>query len=100
MLSEDPAARPTTAAMLEHPWLRDQGVAPDAPLGSIVVDRLRNFAAMTRLKKARKRPSWGARAISPLHTGLFHPGVPSSPPRARGRWEGGQSRVCGRGRSG
>lgn len=52
MLSEDPAARPTTAAMLEHPWLRDQGVAPDAPLGSIVVDRLRNFAAMTRLKKA------------------------------------------------
>lgn len=29
---------------LQHPWLREHGVAPDKPLDSVVISRLRNFA--------------------------------------------------------
>jgi calcium-dependent protein kinase len=37
---------------VQHPWLREQGVARDEPLDSVVLSRMRNFANMNKLKKA------------------------------------------------
>lgn len=37
----------------QHPWLVKHGVASDKPLPSIVVERMKQFAAMTKLKKVR-----------------------------------------------
>ena len=36
----------------QHPWLKQQGVAPDRPLDNIVLARMKKFAAMNKLKKA------------------------------------------------
>ena len=52
VLTIDPAQRPTISEMLTHPWLREHGVASDAPLASLVVDRMRKFANLTKLRKA------------------------------------------------
>jgi calcium-dependent protein kinase len=52
MLTLDPAERISVEAILTHPWLQQQGVAPSRPLGTLVLDRLRNFSGMTRLKRA------------------------------------------------
>ena len=32
--------------MLNHPWVRDKGVAPDKPIDSAVQTRLKQFSAM------------------------------------------------------
>ena len=37
---------------MQHPWLKQQGVAPDRPLDNIVLARMKKFAAMNKLKKA------------------------------------------------
>ena len=37
---------------LQHPWLAQQGLAPDKPLDSVVLTRMAKFAAMNKLKKA------------------------------------------------
>ena len=34
-----------------HPWVRVNGVAPDKPLDSAVLTRLKQFSAMNKLKK-------------------------------------------------
>lgn len=52
ILTHDVAARLTAEQMLQHPWLREHGVASDRPLDSVVISRLRNFSNMTKLKKA------------------------------------------------
>jgi calcium-dependent protein kinase len=52
LLTLDPSKRPTIGEMLSHPWLKECGVAPDSPLDSVVVDRMKQFAAQTRLRKA------------------------------------------------
>ena len=36
---------------LDHPWLRIDGEAPDKPLDSAVLSRLKQFRAMNKLKK-------------------------------------------------
>lgn len=36
------------AQVLEHPWLREQGVAPEQPLAPEVLQRMEKFAAMNR----------------------------------------------------
>lgn len=48
----DVRQRATSESILQHPWLHTHGVAPDKPIDSIVIQRLRNFAGMTRLRKA------------------------------------------------
>eukprot|EP00803_Ostreobium_quekettii_P001566 evm.model.scf_1195.4 EVM.evm.TU.scf_1195.4 scf_1195:38509-47423(+) len=50
MLNRDMRRRPSAKQALQHAWLRDNG-ASDAPLGAGVVDRIRGFTAMNRLKK-------------------------------------------------
>ena len=34
-----------------HPWVQIDGVAPDKPLDSAVLSRLKQFSAMNKLKK-------------------------------------------------
>ncbi|EHA8590354.1 calcium-dependent protein kinase 29 [Cocos nucifera] len=51
MLTKDPKKRITAIQALEHPWLRKDGEASNKPLDSAVLIRMRQFAAMNKLKK-------------------------------------------------
>ncbi|CAH9109184.1 unnamed protein product [Cuscuta europaea] len=51
MLQRDPRQRITAHQVLCHPWIVDDTVAPDRPLGSAVLTRLKQFSAMNKLKK-------------------------------------------------
>lgn len=42
----------------DHPWVRVDGVAPDKPLDSAVLTRLKRFSAMNKLKKIAIRVSY------------------------------------------
>ncbi|KAJ4825771.1 Mitogen-activated protein kinase cpk1 [Turnera subulata] len=55
MLDRDPKKRLTAHQVLCHPWVRDDGVAPDKPLDSAVLSRLKQFSAMNKLKKMALR---------------------------------------------
>lgn len=49
-----------------HPWVQVDGVAPDKPLDSAVLTRLKQFSAMDKLKKIAIR----VRKFSPIMTEL------------------------------
>lgn len=51
MLNRDPKTRFTAHQVLCHPWIVDDTVAPDRPLDSAVLSRLKEFSAMNKLKK-------------------------------------------------
>lgn len=51
MLVRDPKKRMTAHEVLCHPWVQVDGVAPDKPLDSAVLSRLKQFSAMNKLKK-------------------------------------------------
>ncbi|CAM8960013.1 unnamed protein product [Rhodiola kirilowii] len=51
MLIRDPKQRITAHEVLRHPWIQVDGVAPDKPLDSAVLSRLKQFSAMNKLKK-------------------------------------------------
>ncbi|CAL9166015.1 calcium-dependent protein kinase 10-like isoform X1 [Musa acuminata AAA Group] len=51
MLVRDPRRRLTAHDVLCHPWVQIDGVAPDKPLDSAVLSRLKQFSAMNKLKK-------------------------------------------------
>ncbi|XP_022765594.1 calcium-dependent protein kinase 1-like isoform X1 [Durio zibethinus] len=55
MLIRDPRRRLTAHAVLCHPWIQIDGVAPDKPLDSAVLSRLKQFSAMNKLKKMALR---------------------------------------------
>ncbi|KAJ3674560.1 hypothetical protein LUZ60_005176 [Juncus effusus] len=55
MLIRDPKRRLTAHEALCHPWMRADGVAPDKPLDSAVLTRLKQFSAMNKLKKMALR---------------------------------------------
>ncbi|KAL0730629.1 hypothetical protein Bca4012_026722 [Brassica carinata] len=50
MLTKDPRRRITAAQVLEHPWIKG-GEAPDKPIDSAVLSRMKQFRAMNKLKK-------------------------------------------------
>lgn len=52
LLHQDTSVRASTGAILRHEWLIKEGMAPDAPLDSVVLKRMRQFAQMNKLKKA------------------------------------------------
>lgn len=43
--------------MLDHPWIKEDGEAPDTPLDNAVLDRLKQFKAMNNFKKVALRVS-------------------------------------------
>ncbi|CAI9756599.1 unnamed protein product [Fraxinus pennsylvanica] len=49
MLTKDPKKRITSIQVLEHPWIKGQ--APDKPIDSAVLSRMKQFRAMNKLKK-------------------------------------------------
>ncbi|KAK9078685.1 hypothetical protein SSX86_002742 [Deinandra increscens subsp. villosa] len=51
MLVRDPKNRLTAHEVLCHPWVQVDGVAPDKPLDSAVLSRMKQFSAMNKLKK-------------------------------------------------
>ncbi|KAF7831285.1 calcium-dependent protein kinase 2-like [Senna tora] len=51
MLIQDPKKRITSAQVLEHPWIREDGNASDKPIDSAVLSRMKQFRAMNKLKK-------------------------------------------------
>ncbi|KAK7284757.1 hypothetical protein RJT34_19510 [Clitoria ternatea] len=55
MLVRDPRKRITAHEVLCHPWIQVDGVAPDKPLDSAVLSRLKQFSAMNKLKKMALR---------------------------------------------
>ncbi|KAK9733134.1 hypothetical protein RND81_04G046000 [Saponaria officinalis] len=55
MLDRDPRKRLTAHEVLCHPWVQVDGVAPDKPLDSAVLSRLKQFRAMNKLKKMALR---------------------------------------------
>ncbi|KAK4387267.1 Calcium-dependent protein kinase SK5 [Sesamum angolense] len=55
MLDRNPRRRLSAHQVLCHPWIVDDTVAPDKPLGSAVLSRLKQFSAMNKLKKMALR---------------------------------------------
>ncbi|KAL5806373.1 hypothetical protein ACOSQ3_029268 [Xanthoceras sorbifolium] len=55
MLVRDPKKRLSAHEVLCHPWVQVDGVAPDKPLDSAVLSRLKQFSAMNKLKKIALR---------------------------------------------
>ncbi|KDP29499.1 hypothetical protein JCGZ_19338 [Jatropha curcas] len=55
MLARDPRRRITAHEVLRHPWVQEDGVAPDKPLDSAVLSRMKQFSAMNKLKKMALR---------------------------------------------
>ncbi|KAL6841097.1 hypothetical protein ACP4OV_029066 [Aristida adscensionis] len=51
MLRQDPKERLTAAEILRHPWITENGEAPDKPLDLTVIHRMKRFSAMNKLKK-------------------------------------------------
>lgn len=40
---------------VDHPWIKEDGEAPDTPLDNAVLDRLKQFRAMNKFKKVALR---------------------------------------------
>ncbi|EOX92804.1 hypothetical protein QUC31_003828 [Theobroma cacao] len=55
MLDRNPKGRLTAYQVLCHPWIVDDTIAPDKPLDSAVLSRLKQFSAMNKLKKMALR---------------------------------------------
>ncbi|CAL9057770.1 calcium-dependent protein kinase 2-like [Musa acuminata AAA Group] len=55
MLNLDPKQRLTAFEVLNHPWIKEDGEAPDTPLDNAVLNRLKQFTAMNHFKKAALR---------------------------------------------
>ncbi|KAG7010299.1 Calcium-dependent protein kinase 17 [Cucurbita argyrosperma subsp. argyrosperma] len=55
MLNSDPKQRLTASQVLSHPWIKEDGEAPDTPLDNAVLNRLKQFRAMNKFKKVALR---------------------------------------------
>ncbi|MBA0762354.1 hypothetical protein Gotri_011988 [Gossypium trilobum] len=55
MLNLDPKQRLTAQQVLNHPWIKEDGEAPDIPLDNAVLARLKQFKAMNNFKKVALR---------------------------------------------
>ncbi|XVE78991.1 hypothetical protein DITRI_Ditri14bG0022300 [Diplodiscus trichospermus] len=55
MLNSDPKQRLTAVQVLNHPWIIEDGEAPDTPLDNVVLSRLKQFKAMNKFKKVALR---------------------------------------------
>ncbi|MBA0587897.1 calcium-dependent protein kinase 26 [Gossypium raimondii] len=55
MLVRNPRKRITAHEVLRHSWVQADGVAPDSPLDSLVLGRMKQFSSMNKLKKMALR---------------------------------------------
>lgn len=55
MLCADPKQRLSAFQVLNHPWIKEDGEAPDTPLDNAVLSRLKQFRAMNKFKKVALR---------------------------------------------
>ncbi|KAH9790255.1 calcium-dependent protein kinase 34 [Citrus sinensis] len=55
MLNSEPKQRLTATEVLAHPWIKEDGEAPDVPLDNAVLSRLKQFKAMNKFKKVALR---------------------------------------------
>ncbi|KAK7400971.1 hypothetical protein VNO78_12280 [Psophocarpus tetragonolobus] len=55
MLNSDPKQRLTAREVLNHPWIMEDGEAPDKPLDNAVLNKLKQFRAMNQFKKVALR---------------------------------------------
>ncbi|CAI9106251.1 OLC1v1005366C1 [Oldenlandia corymbosa var. corymbosa] len=55
MLNSDPKQRLSAFQVLNHPWIKEDGEAPDTPLDNAVLGRLKQFRAMNKFKKVALR---------------------------------------------
>lgn len=55
MLNSEPKQRLSAIQVLNHPWIKEDGEAPDTPLDNAVLDRLKQFRAMNKFKKVALR---------------------------------------------
>ncbi|XP_022980271.1 calcium-dependent protein kinase 1-like [Cucurbita maxima] len=51
LLQSDPKERLSPFEALNHPWMKEDGEAPDKPLDIAVLTRMKQFRAMNKLKK-------------------------------------------------
>lgn len=85
LLQPNPAQRVTTSELLQHPWLAAEGAAPEHPMDSVIIARMRKLHVGKKVKKAailaaaqhlrcpaacqpdacRRGPAWEARALFP-----------------------------------
>jgi hypothetical protein len=54
-----------------HPWIVDDAVAPDKPIDSAVLSRLKHFSAMNKLKKMALRVRAPLGSVNPFMFCLF-----------------------------
>ena len=50
-LVSNPAERMTAEEILNHPWVAEDGDAPDTPLDNVVMNRMKKFTDMNKFKK-------------------------------------------------
>ncbi|KAL2902744.1 Calcium-dependent protein kinase 1 [Bienertia sinuspersici] len=55
MLRQDPKERLSALDALNHPWMKEDGEAPDKPIDIAVLTRMKQFRAMNKLKKVALR---------------------------------------------
>ena len=48
---QDPKKRATAQQILQHEWMKENGTASDKPLDNVILNRMRGFAGMNKLKK-------------------------------------------------
>lgn len=51
MLQMDPKKRANAEDILKHPWMCENGVASDKPLDNVILNRMRHFSNMNKLKR-------------------------------------------------
>lgn len=52
---QDAKKRATADEILQHPWMKENGVASSKPLGSAIAKRMGNFASANKLKREAMR---------------------------------------------